>query len=188
MPLNLSQILKQIRTFLAGLSSGQRKMLAAGAAAAAVCTAAFVMMMGRGDYKTLYTGLTRDEATSLAHHLAEDNIPAQLSSDGTGILVPQDKLDKARLDMASQGLPQSGRMGFEIFDKPNWAGSDFSEQVNYQRALEGELERTTYLSVMWRPSACTWCYPIIHFLRIRKDPPRPRFWSSCGARSSPKNL
>ena len=142
MPLDFSQIVKQIRTFLAGLSGGQRKMLALGAVAAAVCTALLVTMMGRGDYKTLYTGLTRDEATSLAHHLSQDNIPAQLTSDGTGILVPQDKLDKARLDMASQGLPQSGRLGFEIFDKPNWAGSDFSEQVNYQRALEGELERT----------------------------------------------
>ncbi|MGH9453858.1 MAG: flagellar basal-body MS-ring/collar protein FliF, partial [Terriglobia bacterium] len=116
MPLDSSQILKQIRTFLAGLSSGQRKMLVLGGVAAAVGTALFVTMIGRGDYKSLYTGLTRDEATSLAHHLAADNIPAQLSSDGTGILVPQDKLDKARLDMASQGLPQSGRLGFEIFD------------------------------------------------------------------------
>jgi flagellar M-ring protein FliF len=65
-----------------------------------------------------------------------------LSSDGTSILVPADQLDKARLDMAAEGMPQTGRMGFELFDKPNWAGSDFAEKVNYQRALEGELERT----------------------------------------------
>jgi flagellar M-ring protein FliF len=47
-----------------------------------------------------------------------------------------------RLDVAAEGAPQSGRLGFELFDKPNWAGSDFAEKVNYQRALEGELERT----------------------------------------------
>ena len=55
---------------------------------------------------------------------------------------PADKLDSARLEVASQPMPHSGRMGFELFDKPNWAGSDFSEKVNYQRALEAELERT----------------------------------------------
>jgi flagellar M-ring protein FliF len=142
MQLDSSQILKQGRTFLAGLSAGQRKMLGGGTAAAVIGTVAFLLLMGRGDYKPLYTGLTRDQANSMVHHLAEDNIPAQLSSDGTGVLVAENNLDKGRLDMASEGLPQSGRLGFEIFDKPNWAGSDFSEQVNYQRALEGELERT----------------------------------------------
>src|SRR5882757_6670995 len=47
-----------------------------------------------------------------------------------------------RLGTAAQGLPKNARMGFELFDTPNWAGSDFTEKVNYQRALEGELERT----------------------------------------------
>ncbi len=58
-----------------------------------------------------------------------------------GILVPAAQLDKARLVTAAKGL-KSGRLGFEIFDKPNWVGSEFDEQVNYQRALEGELEHT----------------------------------------------
>src|SRR5262249_27871979 len=59
----------------------------------------------------------------------------------TSVLVRADQMDKARLEAASQPLA-SGRMGFELFDKPNWSGSDFSEKVNYQRALEAELERT----------------------------------------------
>ena len=46
------------------------------------------------------------------------------------------------MQLASEGLPRSGRQGYEMFDKPNWMGSDFAEKVNYQRALEGELERT----------------------------------------------
>ena len=78
----------------------------------------------------------------MSHRLSEKNIPYELASDGTSILVPADQLDKARLDLAAEGMPQTGRMGFELFDKPNWAGSDFAEKVNYQRALEGELERT----------------------------------------------
>ncbi len=56
--------------------------------------------------------------------------------------MPEDKLDAARLETAAAGLPRSARLGFELFDTPNWAGSDFTEKVNYQRALEGELERT----------------------------------------------
>ncbi len=62
--------------------------------------------------------------------------------DGAGIRVPAAQLDKARLATAAKGGVKSGRLGFEIFDKPNWVGSEFDEQVNYQRALEGELEHT----------------------------------------------
>ncbi len=59
-----------------------------------------------------------------------------------GNRVPAAQLDKARLVTAAKGGVKSGRLGFEIFDKPNWVGSEFDEQVNYQRALEGELEHT----------------------------------------------
>jgi hypothetical protein len=74
--------------------------------------------------------------------LAGKNIPHQISPDGGSLLVPEDKLDASRLETAAAGLPRSARLGFELFDTPNWAGSDFTEKVNYQRALEGELERT----------------------------------------------
>ena len=74
--------------------------------------------------------------------LAAKNIPHQISPDGGSLLVPEDKLDASRLETAAAGLPRNARLGFELFDTPNWAGSDFTEKVNYQRALEGELERT----------------------------------------------
>ena len=74
--------------------------------------------------------------------LAQAQIPFEPSPDGAGILVPAAQLDKARLATAAKGGVKSGRLGFEIFDKPNWVGSEFDEQVNYQRALEGELEHT----------------------------------------------
>ena len=78
----------------------------------------------------------------MAGRLAAKSIPYEISPDGGSLLVPSDKLDAARLETAAQGLPRNARLGFELFDTPNWAGSDFSEKVNYQRALEGELERT----------------------------------------------
>ena len=61
---------------------------------------------------------------------------------GPALRVPAQDLDKARLATTAKGGPKSGRMGFELFDKPNWMGSEFDEKVNYQRALEGELEHT----------------------------------------------
>ena len=113
-----------------------------GGAAVAGTIWVFVTLLDKADYKTLYSGLSSNDAQSLSHRLSEKNIPYELASDGTSILVPADQLDKARLDLAAEGMPQTGRLGFELFDKPNWAGSDFAEKVNYQRALEGELERT----------------------------------------------
>jgi flagellar M-ring protein FliF len=94
------------------------------------------------DWRTLYTNLEPDDARQMGQILASAQIPFEPTPDGAGILVPAAQLDKARLATAAKGGVKSGRLGFEIFDKPNWVGSEFDEQVNYQRALEGELEHT----------------------------------------------
>jgi flagellar M-ring protein FliF len=96
----------------------------------------------RPDWRTLYAGLDPDDARQMEQVLAQAQIPFEPTSDGAGILVPAAQLDKARLAVAAKGGVKTGRLGFEIFDKPNWVGSEFDEQVNYQRALEGELEHT----------------------------------------------
>ena len=142
MAVNTEQASQQITAFVKGLTLRQKLTIALGAAAVAGTIWVFVTLLDKANYKTLYAGLSSGDAQSMAQKLSAKNIPYQLSSDGTSILVPADQLDKARLDMAAEGGAQSGRMGFELFDKPNWAGSDFAEKVNYQRALEGELERT----------------------------------------------
>ncbi|MGA3332894.1 MAG: flagellar basal-body MS-ring/collar protein FliF [Terracidiphilus sp.] len=94
------------------------------------------------DWRTLYVNLEPDDARQIGQILAQAQISFEPTADGAGILVPAAQLDKARLAAAAKGGVKSGRLGFEIFDKPNWVGSEFDEQVNYQRALEGELERT----------------------------------------------
>jgi flagellar M-ring protein FliF len=96
----------------------------------------------RTDWRTLYADLDPEDARQTGQILAQALIPFDVTADGAGIRVPSDQLDKARLVTAAKGGIKSGRMGFEIFDKPNWVGSEFDEQVNYQRALEGELEHT----------------------------------------------
>jgi flagellar M-ring protein FliF len=96
----------------------------------------------RTDWRTLYADLDPEDARQTAQILSQAQIPFDTTANGTGIRVPADLLDKARLTTAGKGSVKSGRMGFEIFDKPNWVGSEFDEQVNYQRALEGELEHT----------------------------------------------
>ncbi|HXJ96869.1 MAG TPA: flagellar basal-body MS-ring/collar protein FliF [Terriglobia bacterium] len=142
MAFDTNQVTRQITTFFKGLTRRQRVILGSSVALAAIALYAFVSLMGSGEYQTLYTNLSPDEGANLVQHLAARGITAQLSSDGTSLSVAAGKAARARLDLAAEGLPRSGHLGFEIFDKPNWAGSDFVEQVNYQRALEGELEKT----------------------------------------------
>ncbi len=95
----------------------------------------------RTDWRTLYAGLDPEDARQVGLTLTQGQIPYDVADNGTTLRVPAAQLDKARLATATKGV-KSGRMGFELFDKPNWVGSEFDEQVNYQRALEGELEHT----------------------------------------------
>src|SRR5579885_2996335 len=142
MALDQKQLLSKASNFYRGLSRRQLYLLIASAVAVLGSLWLFVSLLGRSDYKTLYTGLSPEDVQTITQRLAAENVPFQLSSDRKTLSVPAGKLDKVRLELAAQGLPVSGRVGFELFDKPDWAGSDFYEKVNYQRALEGELERT----------------------------------------------
>jgi flagellar M-ring protein FliF len=95
----------------------------------------------RPDWRVLYGEMDPEDVRATGQVLATAQIPFQPTANGMGIEVPAAQLDKARLVTAAKGM-KSGRLGFELFDKPNWVGSEFDEQVNYQRALEGELEHT----------------------------------------------
>jgi len=142
MALRPRETVDQVQKYLHALSRKQQITLGAGTCLVFLSLFIFVFLINRADYKPLYSGLQPEEAQFIARTLAAENIPYEISSDSTSLHVPANKVDSVRLELASQGLPQSGRLGLELFDKPNWAGSDFAERVNYQRALEGELERT----------------------------------------------
>ncbi|HUI75463.1 MAG TPA: flagellar basal-body MS-ring/collar protein FliF [Candidatus Acidoferrum sp.] len=138
----MERIFQQISAFLRGLTLRQRVLLVGSLAVVGAIVWVFSALLAGGEYKPLYSGMAPADAQTLAQRLGAANIAYQLSTDGTSVLVRADQMDKARLEVATEGPLPSGRMGFELFDKPNWSGSDFSEKVNYQRALEGELERT----------------------------------------------
>jgi len=124
------------------LEPARRTRLMGIAAILLACVAAVVWYGTRTDWRTLYAGLDPEDARQMAQELTAAGIPFDVSQDGSALRVPAEDLDKARLTATAKGSPASGRMGFELFDKPNWMGSEFDEQVNYQRALEGELEHT----------------------------------------------
>jgi flagellar M-ring protein FliF len=133
---------QQIVAFLRGLTLRQRIILVGSTALIAAVIYGFTAFFSAPEYKPLYSGMSPADAQMLVKRLASENISAQISTDGSVVSVRADEVDKARLASTAQGPISSGRMGFELFDKPNWSGSDFSEKVNYQRAVEAELERT----------------------------------------------
>ncbi len=135
-------ITKQAQQFWASRSKRQKTLLAAGAAASVLLISLFGGLLGSPDYKPLYSGLEAADVQTLSAQLDAQSIPHQTSADGKSISVPADKLDVARMQTASEGTTHSGRMGFELFDKMSWGQTEFDEKVTYQRALEGELERT----------------------------------------------
>ena len=94
------------------------------------------------NFKTLFQDLSAEDAGVVLSRLQEAATEIRLENGGKTIKVPSEKVDELRIQMASAGLPKSGRIGFELFDKPNFGTSEFAEQVNYHRAVEGELERS----------------------------------------------
>jgi len=120
----------------------KRTGLLAGVLMLAAVIAGMSWFLNRPDWRVLYSGLDPRDAGLVEQELGAAGIAYRTTSDESGVEVPAESLDKARMEVAAKGMPQSGRLGFELFDKPNWVGSEFDEKVNYQRALEGELEHT----------------------------------------------
>jgi flagellar M-ring protein FliF len=138
----LSALLNLGRVRWATMELAQKRWVLATVALLAALIGGLAWYGMRTDWRTLYAGLDPEDARQTGQILTQAQIPYDVTDNGADIRVPSDQLDKARLATASKGGVKSGRLGFEIFDKPNWVGSEFDEQVNYQRALEGELEHT----------------------------------------------
>jgi flagellar M-ring protein FliF len=131
-----------MRERLMAMPAQKRTWLIASVLFLAAMCAGMIWFAERPDWRILFSGLDGKDAQQVAQELAAAGIPYETTADGAGVQVPADMLDKARMEVAAKGMPQTGRLGFELFDKPNWVGSEFDEKVNYQRALEGELEHT----------------------------------------------
>ncbi|OQX20567.1 MAG: flagellar M-ring protein FliF [Desulfobulbaceae bacterium A2] len=120
-----------------------RKLALAGVAVVCLLFFGLLIVQGRSaDYQLLYANLAENDAASVMNWLKGRKIPFQLKNNGKNIWVPAKIVHETRLDLASVGLPQGGGVGFEVFDKQNFALTDFVQKVNYTRALQGELART----------------------------------------------
>lgn len=111
-----------------------------GAAAALIALLVVATMWSRTpDYGVLFSNLDDRDGGAIVSALSQMNLPYQFSDNGSAILIPKDKVHEARMQLASQGLPRGGNIGFELLDQARFGASQFTEQVTYQRALEGEL-------------------------------------------------
>ena len=123
--------------------SGQKKLGLMLAAAASIALLVGIAIWSQSpDYRVLYTNITEQDGGAIINALQQMNIPYQLSEGNGTILVPGTQVHEVRLRLASQGLPKGGISGFEILENQKFGSSQFLEQVNYQRALEGELARS----------------------------------------------
>jgi len=135
-------IFTQIKTLLKNLSAGKLIALLGLVGATVAGLVFMIVWSGTPDFQTLYSNLTQEDAGEIVSRLKEQKIPYQISSNGQKILVPKEILYEIRLSLANEGLPQGSGVGFEIFDNTKLGMTEFVQNVNYQRALQGELSRT----------------------------------------------
>ncbi len=123
--------------------SPQRRALVIGAAVVTLSAALFVAMRGNTEpYATLYTGLAAEDAGKVLEALKAQNAPYRLENNGSTIEVQASRVPELRIALAQSGLPRGGGIGYELFDKQTFGTSSFIEQMNFRRALQGELERS----------------------------------------------
>jgi flagellar M-ring protein FliF len=134
--------MEQIKKLLLSLTAMQRVTIVFCALAMAAGVVWFSRWQQDAGMRPLYTALSPEDASAMVQKLREGGVVYKISENGTSVMVPEAKVAELRLEMAGLGLPKTGRIGFEIFDKTNFGITDFAEHVNYRRAVEGELERS----------------------------------------------
>src|ERR1035441_4898596 len=134
--------MEQLTELLAGLSTKQKASIVVAALLTVAGIVTFTRSRHEDDFRPLYTSMALEDASGVVQKLRETGVEYRLSENGSAVMVPSAKLAESRLALAAAGLPKTGRIGFELFDKSNFGATDFVEHVNYMRALEGELERT----------------------------------------------
>ena len=121
---------------------GNKLLLLAGVAAVIAVMAVFWLWSQQPDYRVLFSNYSDKDGGAIVAALEKMNVPYKFSDSGTAILVPAAQVHQARLKLAADGLPKGGNIGFELLENQKFGVSQFVEQVNFQRALEGELERS----------------------------------------------
>ena len=137
-----SQILSQLKNAFSNLSLGKKITLATLILGS---VAGFIFLMnwsGQSEFQPLYANLDSEDASAILSKLKEQKIEYRIASNGKTILIPEQHIYEIRMQLAAAGLPQGSGIGFEIFDNTKLGMTAFAQNVNFQRALQGELART----------------------------------------------
>lgn len=142
MPEKARAFLKQLADFWASLPTPKRIALVAVMVTVLIGVMAISVLGSRETYGTLYSELATEDAAAIVEKLKTSQVPYKLEHGGTTIQVPEERIPGLRLELAAGGLPHGGSVGFEIFDHSKIGATEFEQQVNLRRALEGELARS----------------------------------------------
>ena len=140
--MNPDQLFAHLKKLGATLSPAQIAGLVAVFVAVVAVVVGSAYWINKPEFTLRVADMDAETASSVTSRLQADDVPYELSDGGRAISVPVERVDELRLAFASDGLPSAGRIGFEIFDRTAFGTTEFLEQVNYRRALEGELART----------------------------------------------
>jgi len=127
---------------LSKFSINQRMIILVALAGSIAGLIAVTLWTQQPDMQVLFTNLNPEDAAGIVDKLKETKVPYETTGGGTTVLVPSAQVHELRLQLATQGLPHGGGVGFEIFDRSSIGMSDFVQKLNYRRALQGELART----------------------------------------------
>lgn len=136
------QALGSAQNFLSRMSSQQKMVLMVAVSAIIALAAGGWMWNQAPDYKVLFSNVSDRDGGAIIASLQKMNVPYKFAEGGGAILVPANNVHDTRLKLASEGLPKGGLVGFELMENQKFGTSQFLEQVNFQRALEGELARS----------------------------------------------
>ncbi len=137
----VSKYLNEIRRFW-GRLPGRVRVLMIGVLILIVAAGAALAVVDRTEQQVLYSGLTKEDAAAIVEHIKGKKIPFEIRNDGGTIVVPREHVHELRLELAAEGVPVGGGVGFELFDEQRFGMTEFEERMALRRALEGEIVRT----------------------------------------------
>lgn len=140
--MDFAQLMNRLQSLRTAFSTTQAVTLVTAFLLVAGLVIGSAYWLNAPSYRLLYSDMDAEAASGVVSRLDALGVPYQIGDGGRSVRVPANRLDDLRLDFAGQGMPSSGRVGFEIFDRTVFGATDFLEQVNYRRALEGEIART----------------------------------------------
>lgn len=138
----IKEVLKSLMDYVGRMTASQVMMLFGVVAGTIIGGIYFAGWVNNVSYSRLYSNLDESEAGEIVSYLSENKIPYNLTDGGRTIEIPSNDVYKTRISLASEGMPRSGNIGYSIFDQNNLGMTDFLQNLNFRRALEGELTRT----------------------------------------------